>query len=165
MKYNIRRADSADLEIIDDIYNQAILQKGQTADIKPYSIEKRRAWFVNHDDNYPIHVLEVDQKIIGWSSISKYRQGRPALRSTAEVSYYLHEDFQGRGYGSLLLEHAISAAKAIGYTNLVALLLASNSRSIGLLTKYQFEEWGRVPSAALINGQKYDHLYLGRTID
>lgn len=164
MKYNIRKGRTTDLESIDEIYNQAILQKGQTADIHPYSIKKRLAWFENHNDHYPIHVLEVDKKIIGWSSLSKYRQGRPALRTTAEVSYYLHQDHQGKGYGSILLEHAISTATVLGYNNLIALLLATNERSISLLHKYNFEEWGRVPDAAAIDGHRYDHLYLGRVI-
>ncbi|MEZ5023664.1 MAG: hypothetical protein R2728_10480 [Chitinophagales bacterium] len=50
-------------------------------------------------DNFPIYVLEIDGKVIGWISLSAYRKGRNALRYNAEVSYYIHQDFQQQGFG------------------------------------------------------------------
>lgn len=165
MSEKIRIATLADLSSIDYIYNQAIRQKKQTADTEPMSTEKRNAWFYNHPpQSYPIYVLTEGSNVIGWSSISKYREGRASLNSTAEVSYFLTTSHQGKGHGTALLEFTIQAARKLGYQNLVAILLSPNERSIGLLQKFQFEEWGRVPKAAKIDGQYHDHLYLGRCI-
>jgi len=162
MSTKIRIAHLTDLPAIDNIYNQAILQKTQTADTTPLTLERRKAWFQNHpQESYPIFVLLERNKVIGWSTISKYREGRLSLKSTAEVSYYLDSAHQGKGHGKHLLEFTVRAAKSRGYKNLIALLLASNLRSVGLLKKYNFQEWGRVPDAAMIEGQSYDHLYLG----
>jgi len=52
----IRRATLADLESITVIYNEAILEGGFTGDLKPLSIENRRAWFFDHEDRYSIFV-------------------------------------------------------------------------------------------------------------
>ncbi len=162
MAISLRLADPSDLNIIDDIYNEAIAHRYQTADSHPLTAHQRLQWYANHDRvRYPVYLIEMDGYAIGWSSLSKYREGREALRNTAEVSYYLSAVFQGKGHGSVILKETISRARDIGYQNLVAILLSSNEKSIRLLEKYGFTEWGRIPSAAEIDGQLFDHLYYG----
>lgn len=165
MSRNIRIASVTDLSQIDQIYNQAIVSGRQTADLQPLSEAARKEWFEMHSSNqYPIYVLVEGDTILGWSSISKYRGGRGALSLTAEVSYYLAKPHQGRGYGAKMLEYTISEANELGYQNLVAILLSSNERSIHLLKKFNFQEWGRMPQTAIINNKVYDHLYYGLKI-
>jgi len=128
-------------------------------------MDRRLQWFRSHDrDRYTIQIIELDNFIIGWSSLSRYREGRQALQSTAEISYYIHSDYQSLGYGSYLIEQTIKVGQENGFINLVALLLSSNIASMGILLKFQFEEWGRIPSAALIENQWFDHLFYGLRI-
>jgi len=87
-----------------------------------------------------------------------------ALNTTAEISYYIASTHQRQGYGSFLVQRTITEAKLIGYSNLVALLLASNKGSIKLLKQFEFAEWGRIPKAAKIDNKLIDHLYYGRSI-
>ncbi len=160
--YKIKKAVFDDLPAINEIYNQAVKHKYQTADINPITLEERKNWFINHNtEKYPVFVLEISNEIIGWMSMSAYRTGRKALETTAEVSYYVHKDQQGKGVGTFLLKSAIEISVEYNFTNLVAILLESNTRSIKLLEKFNFTKWGTLPKIAHIDGNNYDHLYYG----
>ncbi len=161
----LRHAEIKDLESINTIFNQAVKARHQTAALTQISIEQRLYWYHNHDvDNYPLFVLEVDDQVIGWSSISSYRKGREALRQVAEITYYIDKDHQGQGYGTILLEHAVKTAPEYGFKALVAILLGHNARSIKLLKKFKFEEWGNLRKTVLIEGELYDHAFWGLKI-
>jgi len=161
----IRLAKFEDISRINDIYNQAVSKKFQTADSQHYKLNDRVKWFNAHDANkHPILVHVVQDTVTGWISISKYREGRKTLMNTVEVSYYVHKEYQKQGIGSDLLSQAIEKAKSLGYKTLFAMLLEPNQASIKLLLKFDFQEWGRLPKVAEIDGQEYDHLYYGLRI-
>ena len=57
-KYEISRADKADLAAITRIYNASVLERNATATLYPVDIEEREAWFDAHETaNRPIYVL------------------------------------------------------------------------------------------------------------
>ncbi len=158
----IRKIEIRDIEAVNEIYNQAVIAKYQTADTEIISLNDRKKWFLDHDmDTYPVFVYEEQQQVVGWVSISPYREGRKALRYTAEVSYYIHKAWQRKGLGSQLLKYAVDKAPEYGFKTLVAILLGANSGSIHLLEKFNFEKWGVLPDAADFDGDECDHLYYG----
>ena len=160
----IRRAVYDDLEAIDDIYNQAIATRMATADTVPYTRDERDAWFSLHQgDRYSLFVSEGVEGDTGYSPFSPYRPRRVALDGVAEISYFVHEDHRGRGIGSRLLEFGIAVAPDHGFKHLVAILLGHNEASIGLLKKFGFSEWGRLPGVARFGDEVFDHLYFGLT--
>ena len=66
----IRIASASDLPAIVAIYNQAVEQRFATADLRPVTVDQRRAWFDDHDPSaYPIHVFDEEQAVIGWCSL------------------------------------------------------------------------------------------------
>jgi L-amino acid N-acyltransferase YncA len=159
---NIRELNANDLNAVNEIYNQAVASKISTAHTEPVSMEERMAWFREHDpDQYPVYVWEENGMVAGWICFSPYRKGRQALRSTAEISYYVHRDYHRCGIGSALLEYAIERAPALKFKSLIAILLEPNIASIGLLGKYGFEKWGDMPGLAEINGREFNHQYYG----
>ncbi len=158
----IRLANLADLDAINTIFNQAVEAKHQTAALTPITDKQRLKWFQEHEtDRYPIFILEVDNKVIGWYSLSPYRKGREAFDHLAEVTYYLHKDFQRKGYGTKLLNHAINTAPKYSFTMLIAILYGHNTASVRLLEKFNFERWGDFPKIALVDGKYYDHTFYG----
>ncbi|MDB4303557.1 GNAT family N-acetyltransferase [Desulfosarcina sp.] len=158
----IRLAKISDVNSINEIYNQAVQEKHQTATLQPLSIEMQKIWFLNHEiDKYPIFVIEKENKVVGWCSLSAYRKGRQALASLAEISYYFHSDYQGQGLGTRLMEHALQTAPNYRFKNLVAILFGHNKASIKLLEKFGFKLWGNLPQTAEIDGALYDHCYYG----
>jgi phosphinothricin acetyltransferase len=86
--------------------------------------------------------MELSGKIVGYGSLSPYRTGRQAMRNIAEVSFFLDESTQGKGYGSDLLSYMITDCQRLSINTLIAILLDVNKRSVGLLKKYGFEKWG-----------------------
>jgi phosphinothricin acetyltransferase len=154
-----------DLKDLTEIYNQAILRGTCNAFTEIFEIEDRRAWFEAHQSRqYPLYVYEKDEQAVGFVYFTAYRPGRLAMRGTAEISYYVHEDFQGMGIGSLLMEFGLEKAEGLGFDTLIAILLSVNKGSIALLRKFEFEEWGRLPDAVQLPVGKCDHLYYGHKI-
>jgi L-amino acid N-acyltransferase YncA len=160
----IRRATLADLAAIVDIYNQAVADRFATADTSPVTVAQRRPWFEEHDEEYPICVLESGGSVRGWYSLSTYRSGRAAVRHTAELSYYVDADSRGRGYGTTLITHALSEAPRLGKRVLFCIILERNDASIRLMKRCGFELWGRLPGVASIQGELVSHVYYGRTV-
>jgi len=161
----IRIAKKEDLPQIVDIYNQAVAERGATADLEPVSLEDRSTWFREHDANsYPIFVALSGKRVIGWCSLSPYRPGRAALRHTAEISYYIDEGHLRQGVGSALIRHAIDQCGRLGIRNLFALLLDINEASFRILEKLGFEQWGHMPGIAEIDDRECGHLIYGKNI-
>jgi phosphinothricin acetyltransferase len=161
----IRIAENHDLPIIVEIYNQAIPSNNSTARTDPVSVDERKGWFQQHDRHrHPIFVAELDGRVIGWCSLSEYRPGRPALRFTAELSYYVDTQYQRRGIGSELVSHALKVASSLGIRNLVAVLIDRNDASRRLLEKLGFQQWGYLPQVLDFYGQECGEYYYGKRI-
>lgn len=165
MTVKIRIAVENDLPAITEIYNHAVALGSATADLTPVSVENRRAWLETHDpERYPVFVAEEEGLIKGWCSLSAYRPGRMAVRHTAEISYYIHQDFRGLGIGSRLICDAIDRCPALGIRVLFAILLDVNAESVRILEKFGFEQWGHLPGVADLDGELCGHLYYGRRL-
>jgi L-amino acid N-acyltransferase YncA len=157
----IRKAEAKDLNAINEIYNQAIAIKA-TADLEPISIQSRQKWFKDHNpDSYPVFVAEENGNVIGWLSFSAYRCGRKALRHTAEISYYIHEQYRREGIGSQLIKFALEIAISLHFKTLFAIILENNTPSIKLLEKFRFERWGLLPDIAEFDDIVCGHVYMG----
>jgi len=158
----IRVAVPSDLPRLTDIYNQAIATFGCTCDTTPFTPEDRQAWFNDHQtDRYPLFVYESEGRVLGYAYLSPYRSGREALKSIAEISYYVDFAAHRRGIATHLVHHTLHAAHHLGYKNLVAILLECNTPSIALLESFGFEPWGTLPMVAKLQNQHFSHLYYG----
>jgi phosphinothricin acetyltransferase len=149
----IRVANQKDFGDIIAIYNHAVEEKFATADTEQVTLESKKEWFAQHlPETYPIYVAEQNGEIIGWCSLSPHRLGRKALRTVAEISYYVHKGHRRKGVANFLINHTIESAKALGFRNLIAILLDLNESSIYILTKFGFERWGHLPEVAVFDG-------------
>ena len=164
-KIMIRIAQKSDWQAIIDIYNQAVLEEGKTADTEPQSIEGRLNWLEQHlNPKHPILLAEKKSKKVGWCSLSPHRPGRKALDKTAEISFYIDKEFRKKGIGIALIQASIEHAKDSGIKNLFAILLDINTPSVNLLLKMGFEKWGHLPKVAEINGQICGQYIYGKHI-
>ena len=150
---NIRFGKSIDLAVIVGIYNQAIRTGQSTGDLEEYNVEDRVTWIQKFDkDNYPLYVAEIDNKVVGYCSLSAYRSGRKAMESIAEISYYIDESVHGKGIATKLIEYAIQDCQRIHKKTLLAILLDINTPSVNLLKKLGFKQWGHFPNVVDLNG-------------
>ena len=159
---HIRIADINDLPKIISIYNQAVPTRRSTANTIPWTIESRTPWFLDHDPNkHPILIAEVDNRVIGWCSLSVYRPGRFALRFTAEISYYIDSTFQRQGVGSTLVSNALELCPSLDIKNIIAVIIDRNEPSRKLLKKLGFEQWAYLPRVLDFDGQEFGEYYFG----
>jgi phosphinothricin acetyltransferase len=154
----------ADVDTIAAIYNEAVLDGKLTGDQEAVSVENRRAWLLGHQDRYTVFVVVEAGCVVGYAAISPYRNGRQAFSEACELNYYFARAHRGRGLGAKLIDHAIGYAVHSGFRLIVALILECNPRSIAMLTKRGFSVSGRLPQAAKIDGERFDHLYLSRLV-
>ncbi|MDD2586743.1 MAG: GNAT family N-acetyltransferase [Syntrophomonadaceae bacterium] len=160
----VRFANIFDLPGIVDIYNQGIATKA-TADTKPFAVDDKLEWFYQHPkEMYPIYVMEHSNQIVGWCSISPYRPGRMAVRQTAEISYYVDQNYHRLGIGTSLVNFTIDDCPRLGISNLLAVILEWNVKSVQLVQKFGFEQWGYLPQVANFDGKECSQYIFGKKI-
>ena len=103
--------------------------------------EVERFTTVDHDDRVAL-VAELGDELV---AVARY--DRLPATSSAEVAFVVGDDHQGRGLGTLLLEHLAAAARERGITRFFADTLPDNRRMIGV-----FRDAGWVTSAKLEDG-------------
>ena len=161
----IRDAVETDLPTIVDIYNAAVPGRMATADLEPISVESRIPWYQEHKaQTRPVWVVELEDQIVGWLSFQMFN-GRPAYHRTAELSIYIHPDYQGQGIGKNLLTEVIDRSPELGLKALVALIFAHNQPSLKLFETFEFKQWGYLPKVADLDGIERDLVIMGRHID
>jgi phosphinothricin acetyltransferase len=161
----IRHVTQEDFPAIINIYNQAVDEKYATADTEHVSVESKKEWFAQHSPGtYPIFVAEENGMITGWCALSPHRPGRKALRTVAEISYYIHRDNRRKGIADSLINYTIESAKQLGFKNLISILLDLNEPSIYILEKFGFEKWGHLPNVAEIDETGCGQFIYGRRI-
>ncbi|MFD0674928.1 GNAT family N-acetyltransferase [Cohnella sp. GCM10027633] len=154
-------AKISDLVRIVEIYNSTIPGRMVTADLEPITVESRLGWFDEHtNDHRPLWVLKEEEKIIAWLSFQSFHS-RPAYNATAEISIYIDESYRGQGIGSLLMNKALAECPRLGIRNVVGLVFGHNAPSLALLKKFGFEEWGKLPRVAVLDGVERDLVMIG----
>ncbi|MER5394860.1 N-acetyltransferase family protein [Saccharopolyspora sp. NPDC002686] len=168
MAYSHRLATSEDLPTIVDIYNSAIPSKAATCDIEPVTVASRKEWLEASDpQRRPIwvgHETDAPHTVTGYLSFEPFLNGRRGYDATADLAVYLHRDHRGRGQGTYLLREAIAHAPKLGIRNIATTIFASNEPSIRLFRAHGFEEWGRLPRVADLDGVVQDVVFVGRPV-
>ncbi len=137
----VRPAKLHDLNAITEIYNDAILTTDATFDTEPKTDAEQRIWFAKHGPRNPILVAESDGVVVGWASLSEWSD-RCAYSDTAEISFYVKQEFRGRGIGKRLLETIIQEGERAGLHAIIARITEGNEVSIHLHEGAGFEHVG-----------------------
>ncbi|MCX7922767.1 MAG: GNAT family N-acetyltransferase [Clostridia bacterium] len=134
---SIREARISDVGRITEIYNWAIINTTATFDLDEQTVDKRMEWFEHYGGRHPLIVAEADGKIVGYSSLSKFRD-KEAYARTVEVSVYIDPEYHGKGIGSILLKEIIERGRQLGHHVIMAGITAGNDVSVRLHEKFGF---------------------------
>ena len=152
----IRLARIDDLDSITAIYNEAIKKTTATFDVSPRLINQQAQWFEEHTGTrYPLYVAELNKVVVGWASLSPWSK-RDAFKDTAEISFYVNINHQGKGIGTALMREIISAARLIGFHALLAQITEGSEASIHISRSLGFSHVGFLREV----GKKF-----GKTLD
>ena len=160
-----RDAHIDDLPRIVEIYNSTVAGRMVTADTEIISVTSRLNWFNDHSSNKrPLWVIEDGvNNIIGWVSFQSF-YGRPAYDATAEISIYLDESVRGKGIGKKVLEHAIQSCDALKIKTILGYIFSHNEPSIKLFKNFGFQEWGKFPNIAVLDGIERSVTIMGKRL-
>jgi phosphinothricin acetyltransferase len=104
-------------------------------------------------------VAELDGQVIGWGSLSKFRD-RAAYAPTVEASVYIDGQFHRRGLGRLILSDLIMRAKQAGYHSLIGGASADQTASVALQESLGFQHVGHLKEVGFKFGKRLDVVYL-----
>jgi phosphinothricin acetyltransferase len=140
-RVEIRLAERRDAAPLRDIYNHFVNSSTAIFDLVPRTIDEQAQWIDEHSGGRPALVAVVDGRVVGFGSLSLFRE-RPAYATTVEDSVYLLDEYQGRSIGRLLLEELIRLAGANGFHSIIARIVGGNDASIRLHASCGFEVVG-----------------------
>jgi phosphinothricin acetyltransferase len=149
----IRLARPEDAPALAAIYNHAVLETTATFDTEPKDAAERTRWLAAHDAAHPVTVAEVDGRVVGWASLTRWSD-RCAYDSTAETSFYVEPASQGRGIGRALLADLVERGRAAGLHALLARITTESQPSIRLHRALGFEPVGTMRQV----GRKFGRL-------
>lgn len=159
------KAEHADLPDIVHIYNEIIPSRLATADLKPVAVVDREEWFNSFTPTHPLYkILNDDNQIIGWVALEPF-YGRPAYEHIAEISIYIDQNARHQGVGVQAINFVESRLHELGITAIVAYIFGHNFPSLKFFGKFDFEEWGRLPDVAELDGVKRDLIIMGKRYD
>jgi len=116
-------------------------------------MNEQKSWFNDHGYKNPIIVAELNEKIVGWASLSKWSD-RCAYSETAEISLYVKNGFMGKGIGKKIMEHIIKQGESVGLHVLIARISEGNKNSIHLHESLGFKHIGIMREV----GKKFEKL-------
>ena len=160
----IRFATCDDLPAINDIYNHYVLHSTCTYQEVPVTMPDRLTWFAAHGPKHPITVALLEDKIVGWGSLSPFHK-RAAYRNTVENSLYVAHTHHRRGIGRLLLADLIARARQIGHHTIIAGIDADQPASIALHAALGFEEVAFLKQVGYKFGRWLDVRYMQLMLD
>ncbi|MGA2242674.1 MAG: N-acetyltransferase family protein [Verrucomicrobiota bacterium] len=164
LSVTIRRAGLDDVPAITDIYNEAILTTTATFDTEAKSVAERTQWLQSHDERHPILVAEVNGKVVGWASLSRWSE-RHAYDDTAETTFYVHSTHRGRGIGRKLKEAIIEEARRLRFHVLIARVAEGSRESIHLNESAGFVHVGTLKEVGRKFGRLLDVHIMQKILD
>lgn len=137
----IRPARLDDAEAIRQIYNPQVLESTVTFDLEPRTLQEQRDWLTDRSGAHAVIVAELDGAVVGFASLSPYRQ-RAAYSTSVENSVYVHADHHGIGVGRALMQGILDVAMQHGFHAVFAKIVDGHEASIALHASLGFETVG-----------------------
>jgi len=159
----IRLAERRDAEAIRGIYNAEVTGSTVTFDLVARSLEDQVSWIDAHAGGHPAVVAEIDEEIVGFGSLSPFRD-RAAYIGTVEDSLYVDHAYRSRGVGRALLEELLRLAAAHGFHTVIARIVGGHDASIALHASCGFEIVGTEREVGRKFGQWLDVVVMQRML-
>jgi L-amino acid N-acyltransferase YncA len=165
MSVIIRAAIASDMDAIALIYSHHVNHGTGTFETEPPDrVEIARRWGEVTARSLPWLVAEDNGEVVGYAYAAPYR-ARPAYRHTVEDSVYVRVDRIGTGLGKQLLPALITATRACGMHQMIAVIGDSANRaSINLHRRFGFQDAGVLKDVGFKFGRWLDTVFLQRSL-
>jgi L-phenylalanine/L-methionine N-acetyltransferase len=150
----IRRSEPDDYRAIHQIFAQPRAIWG-TLQIPFPSAETWKKRLAEQPENLLVLVACVDGRVVG--NVGLFVQDRPRRRHAAELGMAVHDEWQGRGVGSALIEAAIELAdRWLNLARIELTVYTDNAHAIQLYEKFGFTIEGTLRRFAFRDGYFVD---------
>lgn len=119
--------------------------------------------FMNATKGYPAFTIFSDDEIVGFCFLRPYMP-HTTFNETAEITYFIKDQFTGKGLGKLALEKLEEGAKASGIKYILASISSENLYSISFHMKNGFQECGRFGKIITKNGKQFDIVWMQKNL-
>lgn len=157
----IRRAEPDDYRAAYEIYSCPKAFAGTLQIPYPSLEDWRRRLAEPGDGNYNLAAV-IDERVVGMLGINTF-PNRPRRRHAGAIGIGLHDDWQGKGIGSALMQAGVELAD--NWLNLRRLELevyADNEPAIRLYERFGFEREGVLRQYAFRDGRYVDAYLMAR---
>ncbi len=86
------------------------------------------------------------------------------FRETAEISYFINNNFIGKGLGKIALTKLETEAKKLGIKTILASITSENIQSIEFHKRNGFIECGRFPEIGKKFGKTFDIIWMSKKL-
>lgn len=120
--------------------------------------------FLEGPDVYCSFVMKNrEDHVIGFCVLEPYRN-ISTFSEAADVMYFIHSEYTGKGIGGLALKRAEETARGMGIKKLVVDISTENNGSIEFHRKHGFHEYGRIPDIGKKFGRNFGIAYLVKSL-
>ena len=109
-------------------------------------------------------VLETGNKVIGFGFAASYRPFK-SFNHVAVLTYFISEEYTGKGLGTKLFNQLISEGKDLGITNYLAHISSKNDQSLNFHKKHGFKEVGRFKDMSVKLGESVDMVWVQKQLN
>jgi len=158
----VRPATAADLDVITEIYADAVTNGTSSYELEPPTrTEMAKRFETLQVGGFPYIVAESGGRVLGYAYAGPFRP-RPAYRFVVENSIYIAPDAKGRGLGRLLLERLIVEAERRGFRQMIAVIGDGHagSASVKLHEQLGFRHSGRLEGSGYKHGRWLDTAFM-----
>jgi phosphinothricin acetyltransferase len=163
MEYSIGPMSNEDRESIIDIFNHYVENSfaAYPEDKFPYQAFDM---LLQMSSGFPTGSIKDEQgRIVGFGMLRRHNP-MPTFSQTAEVTYFIHPDYTGKGLGRMLLGYLEKGALEKGITNILANISSLNPDSIKFHLKNGFIECGRFKKVGKKKGQEFDTVWMQKIL-
>ena len=121
--------------------------------------------FLDIAKKYPAYAIKPagEEKVIGFCLLRPYSPFS-SFRETAEISYFISEEYVGMGLGKKALHVLEEDAKKMGIQTILADISSENKESIAFHRKNGFIECGRMKEIGIKTGKHFDVVWMQKKI-
>ena len=163
MEFTIAPMAEEDREGIIDIFNYYVTNSFAAYPEAEFPYEAFD-YFMQMSQGYPTGtVKDGSGKIIGFGFL-RVHNPMPVFSETAEVTYFISEEYTGKGIGKSLLNYFEEEGKKKGIKNILASISSLNPGSINFHKKNGFTECGCFRNIGKKNGRLFDTVWMQKVL-
>lgn len=135
----IRNCEQKDIPHICDIYNYYVKNTVITFEEIPLEVAEMQSRIDAYTKLYPWYVCEIEGEVIGYAYATQWK-ARAAYKNTAEVTIYIKQGSEGKGYGKALYSTLLDALHKLGCHVVLGCIALPNEASASLHEYFEFKK-------------------------